>query len=135
MSAGSFIRATMASIAMMGFAVPTGLSAQPENRPYVFFGEDSGGGSYLGVDTENVTPQRVSDLHLKEESGVEITMVDQDAPAGKAGLKDHDVILSINDQKIESEEQLRRVIHEIPPGRTITIGISRNGQAMTLTAR
>jgi membrane-associated protease RseP (regulator of RpoE activity) len=74
-------------------------------------------------------------LHLKEERGVEITMVDQDAPAGKAGLKDHDVILSINDQKIESEEQLRRVIHEIPVGRTVTIGISRDGQPMTLKAQ
>ena len=62
-------------------------------------------------------------------------MVDQDAPAGKAGLKEHDVILSINDQKIESVEQLRRVVHEIPPGRTVTIGISRAGQPMTLKAQ
>jgi C-terminal processing protease CtpA/Prc len=115
--------------------MPGGLSAQPENQAYAIFGEEGGGGSYLGVDTENVTPERVSDLHLKEESGVEITMVDQDAPAGKAGLKDHDVILSINDQKIESEEQLRRVIREIPAGRTIAIGISRNGQPMTLKAQ
>ena len=62
-------------------------------------------------------------------------MVDQDAPAGKAGLKEHDVILSINDQKIESVEQLRRVVHEIPAGRTVTIGISRAGQPMTLKAQ
>ena len=56
-------------------------------------------------------------------------------PPGKAGLKEHDVILSINDQKIESVEQLRRVVHEIPPGRSVTIGISRAGQPMTLKAQ
>lgn len=115
---------------------PLGSLAQPETQPYIFMSEESGGGgSYLGVDTENITPEMVAPLHLKDENGVEVTMVDQDAPAGKAGLKEHDVILSINDQKIESEEQLRRVIHEIPAGRTVTIGISRDGQPMTLKAQ
>lgn len=62
-------------------------------------------------------------------------MVDQDAPAGKAGFKERDVILSINDQQVQSVEQLRRMIHEIPAGRTITVGISRDGQPMTLKAQ
>ena len=115
--------------------LPLRLAAQPESQPYVFFSDEPGGGAYLGVDTRDITPERVSTLHLKEESGVEVTMVDQDAPAGKAGLKEHDVILAINDQKIEGEEQLRRVIHEIPPGRTVSIGISRDGQPMTLKAQ
>jgi membrane-associated protease RseP (regulator of RpoE activity) len=66
---------------------------------------------------------------------VEVTLVDQDAPAGKAGLKEHDVILTINSQSIESVEQLRRVIREIPPGRSVTIGVSRNGQPLTLKAQ
>jgi membrane-associated protease RseP (regulator of RpoE activity) len=115
--------------------MPAKLGAQPEGHPYVFYSEDSSGGSYLGVDTRDITPDRVGDLHVKDENGVEVTMVDQDAPAGKAGLKEHDVILSINDQKIESVEQLRRVVHEIPAGRTVTIGISRAGQPMTLKAQ
>jgi len=59
-------------------------------------------------------------------------MVDQDAPAGKAGLKEQDVILSVNGEKIASVEQLRRVIRETPPGRIISLGISRNGQPMTV---
>src|SRR5438270_9768514 len=124
---------------LLAFAtlLPAGLGAQPENQPYIFMGDEVGGGgsSYLGVDTRDITHDRVADLHLKEESGVEVTMVDQDAPAGKAGLKEHDVIMTINDQKIEGEEQLRRVIHEIPPGRTVTIGIIRDGQPVTLKAQ
>jgi len=63
---------------------------------------------------------------------VEITMVDQDAPAGKAGLKERDVILTVNGENVQSVEQLRRMIREIPPGRTIALGISRDGQPMTI---
>jgi len=37
------------------------------------------------VDTRDVTPDRLSALHLKEEHGVEVTMVDQDAPAARRG--------------------------------------------------
>jgi serine protease Do len=93
------------------------------------------GSSYLGVDTRDVTADRLGPLQLKEESGVEVTMVDQDAPAGKAGLKEHDVILSINGAPVESVEQLRRMIREIPAGRVISIGVSRNGQALVLKAQ
>src|SRR5208282_1324870 len=88
--------------------------------------ESSGGGSYLGVDTRDVTADRLTALQLKEEHGVEITMVDQDAPAGKAGLKEHDVILSVNGTEVESVEQLRRMIRETPPGRIVALGLSRD---------
>jgi len=103
----------------------------PRGEVYGFSSDDFGGSSYLGVDTQDITPERLGTLHLKEESGVEITMVDQDAPAGKAGLKEQDVILTLNGEKIASVEQLRRMIRETPPGRVITLGVSRNGQPMT----
>lgn len=126
----------IAALFVAAAGMPAKVGAEPESQRYVFYGDESGGGgSYLGVDTRDITTDRLGDLHVKDESGVEVTMVDQDAPAGKAGLKEHDVILSINEQKIESVEQLRRVVHEIPPGRSVTIGISRAGQAMTLKAQ
>src|SRR5271169_1348872 len=59
-------------------------------------------------------------------------MVDQDAPAGKAGIKVHDVILMMNGTTIESGAQLRRMIHETPPGRIVSFGLSRDGQPMTV---
>jgi serine protease Do len=107
-------------------------SQQPFSESFGYSSEDSGGASYLGVDTRDVTADRLADLKLKEEHGVEVTLVDQDAPAGKAGVKEHDVILSINGNQVESVEQLRRMIREIPPGRTVNLGISRDGQPMTL---
>jgi membrane-associated protease RseP (regulator of RpoE activity) len=99
---------------------------------YGFPSEDSSTGSYLGVDISDVSTERLSALKLKEEKGVEVTMVDQDAPAGKAGIKEHDVILSMNGTTIESEVQLKRMIRETPPGRVVTFGISRDGQPMTI---
>jgi C-terminal processing protease CtpA/Prc len=91
--------------------------------------------SYLGVDIRDVTTDRVAALKLKEERGVEITMVDADAPAGKAGLKEHDVILEFNGTSVESEEQIRRLIREVPPGRTVTLGISRDGAPMKISVQ
>jgi serine protease Do len=103
---------------------------------YGYWGEEaSGGGSYLGVDTCDITADRMGPLQLKEERGVEVTMVDQDAPAGKAGVREHDVILSVNGESVQGVEQLRRMIHEIPPGRSVSLGISRNGQALTVQAQ
>jgi len=101
------------------------------------FGGDEGasGSSYLGVDIADVTSERLMALKLKEEHGAEVTMVDQDAPAGKAGLKEHDVILSLNASPVESAAQLRRMIRETPAGRVITLGISRDGQPVTLKAQ
>ena len=107
-------------------------SQEPFSEAFGYSSEDFGGGSYLGVDTRDVTADRLADLKLKEEHGVEVTLVDQDAPAGKAGIKEHDVILTLNGNQVESVEQLRRMIREIPPGRIVNLGISRAGQLMTL---
>src|SRR5579859_3964574 len=109
------------------------LTVDPAGQPWVFASEDSDGTtSYLGVDISDVTTERLSALKLKEEKGVEVTMVDQDAPAGKAGIREHDVILTMNGMTIESEAQLRRMIHETPPGRVVTLGLSRDGQPLTV---
>ena len=97
-----------------------------------FSGDEESTGAYLGVDITDVTPERLSTLKLKDERGVEVTMVDQDAPAGKAGLKEHDVILTMNGSNVDSGAQLRRMIRETPPGRVVSFGVSRDGQPETI---
>jgi serine protease Do len=108
-----------------------------DNYPesYGYASEDAGTNAYLGVDIADVTSDRLSALKLSKEQGVEVTMVDQDAPAGKAGIKEHDVILTMNGSTIESGAQLRRMIHETPAGRMVTFGISRDGQPLTIKAQ
>ena len=103
-----------------------------ENWDWSFGGEEGGGSSYLGVDIADVSAERLGELKLKEEHGAEVTMVDQDAPAGKAGLHEHDVIVRLNDTAVESAAQLRRMIKETPPGRVVNLGISRDGQPLTI---
>jgi hypothetical protein len=107
-------------------------SVDPPAAPFGYSSEESGTGAYLGVDITDVTTERLSALKLKEEKGVEVTMVDQDAPAGKAGIKEHDVILTMNSTPLESGAQLRRMIHETPAGRIVTFGLSRDGQPLTI---
>jgi serine protease Do len=101
-------------------------------QPFGIPSEDSGTSSYLGVDIADISSDRLGALKLKEEQGVEVTMVDQDAPAGKAGIKEHDVILTMNGTAIESKSQLQRMIHETPAGRVVSLGLSRDGQPMTI---
>src|SRR4029077_9037353 len=117
---------------LLGFSQAAQNGSVDPVQPYVFASEESGTSSYLGVDIADVTTERLSALKLKEEKGVEVTMVEQDAPAGKAGLKEHDVILTMNGTNVESGAQLRRMIHETPPGRIVSLGVSRDGQPMTI---
>src|SRR5271154_5069581 len=109
-----------------------GQTAMEATEPFGISSEDSGTSSYLGVDIADITSDQLGSLKLKEEKGVEVTMVGQDAPAGKAGIKEHDVILSMNGTVIESGAQLRRMIHETPAGRVVTFGVSRDGQPITV---
>jgi hypothetical protein len=45
------------------------------------------------------------------------------------------VILDFNGAAVESEEQLRRMIRETPAGRTVSLGISRDGSPMKLSVQ
>jgi len=123
---------TLLSLPLVSLAAHADSALDSRSEIFGISSEDVGGSSYLGVDTRDITPDRLGDLKLKEEKGVEVTMVDQDAPAGKAGLKEHDVILTVNGAEVESVEQLRRMIRETPPGRVVALGLSRDGQPMTI---
>lgn len=94
-----------------------------------------GSEGYLGVGVRDVSEDRVAGLKLKEARGAEIIQVDHDGPAGKAGLREHDVVVQMNGQVIEGEEQLRRMLRELPPGRAVSLVISRDGQLQTVTTQ
>jgi membrane-associated protease RseP (regulator of RpoE activity) len=98
-------------------------------------GSQSRAQGYLGVDVRDVTGDQVAVLKLKDTHGAEITLVDHDAPAGKAGLREHDVVLQMNGQAVEGEEQIRRMLREQTPGRTVVLLISRDGQLITVKAQ
>jgi serine protease Do len=92
------------------------------------------GTSYLGVAVVDIDAERAKALNLKEERGVEVKSVKEDSPAAKAGIKEGDVVLEFNGQRVEGTEQFVRLVHEIPAGRSCTLLLSRNGTTQTLTA-
>lgn len=92
-------------------------------------------GSYLGVGVRDVDSERKQALNLKEERGAEITSVENDSPAAKAGLQAGDVVLDYAGNRVESMEQFIRLVRETPVGREVKIVVSRNGSPLTLTAK
>jgi S1-C subfamily serine protease len=90
---------------------------------------------YLGIDIRDIGDDEVIALKLKNSRGAEIIRVDHDAPAGKVGLREHDVILQMNGQIIEGEEQLRRMLRETPAGKKVTLVLCRDGREQTISAQ
>lgn len=138
------IGAVLAAMAAASALVPAqgGISSMSANAPAWMLSEAAahGGGSgqgsgYLGVDLRDVSQDELGALKLKDAHGAEIVLVDHDAPAGKAGLREHDVVLQMNGQAISTKEQISRMLRECAPGRLITLLISRDGQQMTVSAQ
>jgi serine protease Do len=90
------------------------------------------GPSWLGVETQEVTAEKAKELKLPAERGVVIGRVTEDSPAAKAGLKEKDVITEVNGQRVEGAAQFRRMVHEIPAGRTAQLTVWRDGRAQTV---
>jgi serine protease Do len=90
------------------------------------------GGSYLGVGAMDVTPERAKALNLKEERGVEVSRVDPEGPAGKAGMKEGDVVLEFAGVPVQSFNQFLRMVQETPVGRQVKVSVWRNGATQTL---
>jgi serine protease Do len=95
---------------------------------------DGDGSGWLGVETHEVTAEKAKELKLPAERGVVLGKIVPDSPAAKAGLKENDVVTEINGQRVEGAAQLRRMVHEIPAGRSIQLTVWRDGRAQTLSA-
>lgn len=109
------------------------LQEVPEVREFALVSGEEGA-SWLGVETHEVTSENVKELKLPTERGVVLGKVIPDSPAAKSGLKEKDVILEINSQRLEGAAQFRRMIREIPSGRTVQFTVWRDGRSQTVTA-
>jgi S1-C subfamily serine protease len=90
---------------------------------------------YLGVLVGDVDNDSANKLKLKDVHGAVITLIDHDAPAAQVGLRVNDVLLEVNGQTVESAEAFGRMMREIPPGRKVTMVISREGATQTVTVQ
>jgi C-terminal processing protease CtpA/Prc len=88
---------------------------------------------YIGIEMRDVSEEQLGFLKLKDARGVEITYIDHDGPACKAGMKMHDVIVQMNGQAIDNDDQLHRLLKDMPVGRTLNFVVSRDGQTQAIT--
>jgi serine protease Do len=95
---------------------------------------DGDGSGWLGIETHEVTADKAKELKLPAEHGVVLGKIIPDSPAAKAGLKENDVVTELNGQRVEGAAQFRRMVREIPAGRTIQLTVWRDGRSQTLSA-
>ena len=69
-----------------------------------------------------------------EKGGATVLEVTTGSPAEKAGIKKGDVIIRVNETKIESPESLFETIHSLKPGDKVKVAFTRDGKEQTVTA-
>ncbi len=89
---------------------------------------------WLGVLIQRVTPQLAESFGLKEERGALVSQVLKGGPAEKAGIKQGDIILEFDGKEIKEFGDLSRIVASTPVGKTVTIKVFRNGEAISLKA-
>jgi serine protease Do len=105
----------------------------PPDLPQIYMLNNSN--AHLGVILDEVTPEKAQELKLPAVAGAIITSVEGNSPAAKAGLEKGDVIIEFDGVRIRSAAELRRLVRETPPGRTVAIKVIRGRQARTLRAK
>ncbi len=90
-----------------------------------------GRGSQIGVMVDDLTAADLKSLSGVM-SGIRIREVDADSPAAKSGLKEGDVVVEFDGERIRSARQFSRLVEETPGGRPVKLTIVRSGQRQTV---
>jgi S1-C subfamily serine protease len=94
---------------------------------------------WIGIRFQPIDLQVKADLKLTVDNGALITAsgstgtaVQANSPADKAGLKDGDIILSINGIAVDGEHPLDALLVQFAPKDTISLSVLRNGATITV---
>ncbi|MGI8561837.1 MAG: Do family serine endopeptidase [Luteimonas sp.] len=124
-------RGSMAGNIGLGFAIPANL-ASDVLRQLASTGEVRRGS--LGVETQEVDAQLAAGLGLESPRGALVTRVYPDSAAAAAGLRQRDVIVAANGQRIDSPEMLRNFQGLQPANARVTLDVRRDGRPLQLSA-
>src|SRR5882724_9102063 len=80
---------------------------------------------WLGVSIQPLTPELAKSFGLKEPNGVLISDIVQDGPAAKAGVAAGDVIMEFDRKKVDSPQELQKVVAATAPGRAVPLKVWR----------
>jgi S1-C subfamily serine protease len=84
---------------------------------------------YLGA-----RPERPMDGTGTPPTSFTVGVVDAGSPAETAGLKVGDVITSVNGTAVSDPRDAMNAVHDLAPGDTVSLGVTRDGTTLTLTA-
>ena len=84
--------------------------------------------AWLGIGIQDLTQDLAKALALPVSEGAIVSQVNNNSPAGRAGLKADDVIVSIDGQKVGSGGELTRTVALKKPGSTSTVALFREGK-------
>lgn len=87
--------------------------------------------AYLGVYVDSLHPSFQSHFGndtLSKHQGLVVEDVQQGSAAEKGGIKEHDILLSYDDQKLFVPEQLARLVHADKAGREVSLALLRDGK-------
>ena len=87
---------------------------------------------FMGISFQAITPDIASAYHLPAEWGVYVQKVADNSPAKAAGLQEGDIIVSLNDVKMDETHGYLNTLYTYKPGDTVTLGVIRDGKDMTL---
>ena len=113
----------------IGFAIPAD-TARMVMESLVRDGSVTRG--WIGVEPRDLTPEMAESLRLPVKSGVLITGVLQDGPAGNGGMKPGDVVVKIADKDIANTAQLFNAVAALKPGEPAKIAVQRGERAVEL---
>ena len=95
----------------------------------------TGGGTQIGVSVRDVDGEDAKRLKLANVGGVLIEDVQEDSPASKAGIKEGDIVVEFDGERVRSMRQFTRLVQETPADRQVTTIVMRDGQRVTLSVQ
>lgn len=113
----------------IGFAIPAEIAAPIVAQ--LKQGQEIERG-YLGVSLEPINDDLADSLGLPHNRGELVQIVTDDSPAGRAGLKAGDVIVSVNGREVTSEQTVSFIVANIAPGESVPVEVVREGRRMTI---
>lgn len=123
----SVIESPSGANAGIGFAVPSN-AAKFVMDQLITTGKVVRG--YMGIEPRDITPEASKTLGTAK--GALVNSVDEETPAGKAGVKPMDVIIEINGKPIEDALSLRKTVTLLKPGEKVPVVLLRDGKKQTL---